>query len=129
MDGFGTDSNVIVLGSTNLKETLDEALLRPGRFDRNVEVSLPDIIDRERVFEYYLNKIKIDETKSLSYYAKRLATLTPGFSNADIKNIVNEAAIVAVRWNSKFCSDLDFEEAIERVIGGLERTDATLLEN
>ena len=119
---------MIVLGSTNIKNVLDPALLRPGRFDREVEVSLPDIKEREEIFELYLKKIKLSDEYPLSYYAKRLATLTPGFSPSDIKNIVNEAAIVAIRRRKSFVEDLDFEEAIERIIGGLKKTGDTFKE-
>ncbi len=129
MDGFTTNENVIVFGSTNLKETLDHALLRPGRFDRTIEVNLPTIFDREEILEYYLKLINLDPSKPLKYFSKRLATLTPSFSAADLKNIVNEAAIIAVRRASDIVEDLDFEESIERVIGGIERKDPSILEN
>ena len=121
MDGFGTYSNVIVMGSTNLKDSLDTALLRPGRFDRIIEVNLPNLIEREEIFKIYLQKVNLDEKYSMSYFSKRLATLTPGFSGADISNICNEAAIIAVRNNNEKIQELDFEEAIEKVIGGIER--------
>lgn len=84
MDGFGTESNVIVLAATNRADILDSALLRPGRFDRQVEVSLPDRKDRAEIVKIYLNKIKIDKSKSIDEYAMRLSTLTPGFSGADL---------------------------------------------
>ena len=90
MDGFDTNSNVIVIASTNLRETLDPAILRPGRFDRLVEVNLPTIEDREGIFEIYLKKLKLSRARSLEYYKKRLATLTPGFTGADIANVCNE---------------------------------------
>lgn len=90
MDGFDTNSGVIVIASTNLRETLDPAILRPGRFDRLVEVNLPTIEDREGIFEIYLKKLKLSRARSLEYYKKRLATLTPGFTGADIANVCNE---------------------------------------
>jgi len=102
-----------------MPEVLDKALLRPGRFDRQVEVTLPTIFEREEIFRLYLEKINLDKSYNVDYYAKRLSTLTPGFTPSDIKNIVNESAIVAIRDGSEIVGDLHFEEAIERVIGGL----------
>ncbi len=128
MDGFDTSSNVIVMASTNLPESLDPALLRPGRFDRTIEVNLPTLKEREEIFKIYLEKIELNEEYPLNYYAKRLATLSPGFTGADIANIVNEAAIVAVRRGKSVVDDFDFEEAVERVIGGLERKSDTFEE-
>jgi AFG3 family protein len=90
MDGFDTNANVIVVGSTNLVDTLDPALLRPGRFDRIIQVSLPTFEEREAIFELYLKKLVLDNSKPFEFYKKRLATLTPGFSGADIANICNE---------------------------------------
>lgn len=90
MDGFDTQSNVVVIASTNLAETLDPALLRPGRFDRIIQVSLPTLEEREAIFELYLKKLVLDDSKSFEFYKKRLATLTPGFTGADIANICNE---------------------------------------
>ena len=90
MDGFATNTGVIVFASTNLAESLDPALLRPGRFDRIIQVNLPTLDEREEIFELYLKKIILNPDKSLDFYKKRLATLTPGFSSADIANIVNE---------------------------------------
>ncbi len=86
MDGFGTESNVIVLAATNRADILDPALLRPGRFDRQVEVGLPDRKDREEIVKIYLKKVKLDKSKSIEEYAMRLSTLTPGFSGADLCN-------------------------------------------
>ena len=98
MDGFSTDQNVIVLAATNRKELLDPALTRPGRFDRTVEVTLPDIEGRKQIFMVHLKPLKLDITsKTMDEYAKRLSTLTPGFSGADIANLCNEAAILAAR--------------------------------
>jgi ATP-dependent 26S proteasome regulatory subunit len=93
MDGFDTNTGVIVIASTNLRETLDPAILRPGRFDRLVEVNLPTIEDREGIFEIYLTKLKLSRARSLEYYKKRLATLTPGFTGADIANVCNEVKL------------------------------------
>jgi len=121
MDGFGTETNVVILAATNRKELLDPALTRPGRFDRSIEITLPDIEGRKQVFMVHLKPLKLDPEKTMEDYAKRLATLTPGFSGADIGNLCNEAAILAARKNKKFVSSDDFEAATERVIGGLEK--------
>ena len=120
MDGFGTESNVIVLAATNRADILDSALLRPGRFDRQIEVSLPDRKDREEIIKIYLKKIKLDPTKSIEEYAIRLSTLTPGFSGADISNLVNEAAIISARENKEHVNSESFEKAVDRIIAGLE---------
>ena len=121
MDGFGTDANVVVMAATNRKELLDPALTRPGRLDRSIEITLPDIEGRKDVFMVHLKPLKLDPSKTTEDYAKRLATLTPGFSGADISNLCNEAAILAARKNKKFVSSEEFESAAERVIGGLEK--------
>ena len=121
MDGFGTNSNVVVLAATNRKELLDNALTRPGRFDRSIEIGLPDLEGRKQVFNVHLQNLKLNSEKTLEDYAKRLATLTPGFSGADIANICNEAAILAARSNKQTVDAFDFENATERVIGGLEK--------
>ena len=120
MDGFGTESNVIVLGATNRADILDPALLRPGRFDRQIEISLPDRKDREEIFKIYLKKVKTDLSKSIEEYAIRLSTLTPGFSGADISNLVNEAAIISARENKTSVDSVSFEKATDRIIAGLE---------
>lgn len=120
MDGFGTETNVVVLAATNFATDLDSALMRPGRFDRKIEVLLPDIKEREQLFMLYLKKVKLDTAKSIEEYAKRLATLTPGFSGADISNLVNEAAIISARNNKESVGTNAFEQASERVIAGLE---------
>jgi len=100
MDGFTTDTSVIVLAATNRKDILDSALLRPGRFDRTVEITLPSISEREQIFNVHLRKIKVNEEKlPKSEYARKISALTPGFSGADIMNICNEAAIIAARKN------------------------------
>lgn len=121
MDGFGTNSQVVVLAATNRKELLDPALTRPGRFDRQIEVSLPDIEGRFSIFLVHLTPLKLNPEKTNDEYAKRLATLTPGFSGADIANLCNEAAILAARQSKKHVDTIDFELATERIIGGLER--------
>lgn len=89
MDGFGTDQNVIVFGATNRKELLDPALLRPGRFDRNVDINLPDLEERREIYEVHLSRLKLENKESLFRHSKRLAALSPGFSGADIYNICN----------------------------------------
>ena len=122
LDGFNTDEDVVLFGATNMPDSLDPALLRPGRFDRSIDITLPDIGAREKIFGVHLRDIKInEEEKSLEAYAQRLATLTPGFSGAEIANICNEAAIIAARVKAESVSSADFEQAVERVIGGLEK--------
>jgi len=121
MDGFQTESSVIVLGATNRSDSLDSALLRPGRFDRQVEIGLPNIKERSQIFEVHLRKITVDPVFERSEYARKLATLTPGFSGADIMNICNEGAIIAARGSKESVSIKDFEMATERVIGGIEK--------
>lgn len=107
--------------ATNRKELLDPALTRPGRFDRSIDVTLPDIEGRKHIFMIHLKPLKLDPAQSMEEYAKRLATLTPGFSGAEIHNLCNEAAILAARKNKKFVSAEDFEAAAERVMAGLEK--------
>ena len=121
MDGFGTEESVIVLAATNRADILDAAVLRPGRFDRQIEITLPTIKDRTEIFKVHLKKIKLNTEKSREEYAKKLASLTPGFSGAEISNVVNEGAIVAARHNLESVGIKEFEQAIERVIGGLEK--------
>ncbi|CAD8208215.1 unnamed protein product [Paramecium pentaurelia] len=121
MDGFGTDSTVVVLAATNMRDSLDPALTRPGRFDRNIEITLPDINGRKEIFLVHLKPIKLDPSKTKEEYAKRLATLTPGFSGAEIANLCNEAAILAARQNSTYVTSYHFEQASERVMAGLEK--------
>jgi len=121
MDGFATDSSVIVLAATNRADSLDSALLRPGRFDRQVDVGLPNIKEREQIFKVHLRGITTDTNLSKTEYARKLSALTPGFSGADIMNICNEGAIIAARKNQKNVTIRDFEQATERVIGGIER--------
>ncbi|KAL2250504.1 UNVERIFIED_CONTAM: ATP-dependent zinc metalloprotease FTSH 8, mitochondrial [Sesamum indicum] len=119
MDGFGTTSGVVVLAGTNRPDILDKALLRPGRFDRQITIDKPDIKGRHQIFNIYLKKLKLD--KEPSYYSQRLAALTPGFAGADIANVCNEAALVAARTESTLITLKHFEAAIDRVIGGLEK--------
>lgn len=121
MDGFSTDSSVIVLAATNRSDSLDSALLRPGRFDRQVDVVLPSIKERDQIFNVHLLKITTDPEFTKEDYARKLSALTPGFSGADIMNICNEGAIIAARRNADGVKIKDFEMATERVIGGLER--------
>lgn len=119
MDGFGTTSGVVVLAGTNRPDILDKALLRPGRFDRQITIDKPDIKGREQIFQIYLTKIKLDHDPS--YYSQRLAALTPGFAGADIANVCNEAALIAARNESTIVTMQHFEAAIDRIIGGLEK--------
>lgn len=119
MDGFPTTANVVVLGGTNRPDILDKALLRPGRFDRQVSIDRPDINGREEIFRVHLKNIKLD--KPVEFYSERLAALTPGFAGADIANVCNEAALIAARGNKDAISMADFESAVDRVIGGLEK--------
>ncbi|GER54375.1 ATP-dependent zinc metalloprotease FtsH [Striga asiatica] len=119
MDGFGTTSGVVVLAGTNRPDILDKALLRPGRFDRQITIDKPDIKGRDQIFCIYLNKLKLDQEPL--YYSQRLAALTPGFAGADIANVCNEAALIAARTESPIITMQHFESAIDRVIGGLEK--------
>ncbi|XP_060176483.1 ATP-dependent zinc metalloprotease FTSH 8, mitochondrial-like [Lycium barbarum] len=119
MDGFATTSGVVVLAGTNRLDILDKALLRPGRFDRQITIDKPDIKGREQIFKIYLNKLKIDQ--EAAFYSERLSALTPGFAGADIANVCNEAALVAARSESTKIKMQHFEAAIDRVIGGLEK--------
>ncbi|RRT78070.1 hypothetical protein B296_00019837 [Ensete ventricosum] len=119
MDGFGTTSGVVVLAGTNRPDILDKALLRPGRFDRQITIDKPDIKGREQIFRIYLKKIKLDNDPS--FYSERLAALTPGFAGADIANVCNEAALIAARSEETQVTMQHFEAAIDRIIGGLEK--------
>uniref|UniRef100_A0A5B6ZP19 AAA+ ATPase domain-containing protein n=1 Tax=Davidia involucrata TaxID=16924 RepID=A0A5B6ZP19_DAVIN len=119
LDGFGTTSGVVVLAGTNRPDILDKALLRPGRFDRQITIDKPDIKGRDQIFRIYLNKLKLDQEPS--FYSQRLAALTPGFAGADIANVCNEAALTAARSESMKVTMEHFEAAIDRVIGGLEK--------
>lgn len=117
MDGFGTNSGVIVLAATNRADILDKALLRAGRFDRQIYVDLPDLNDRVAIFNVHLRKIKTDENLDVELLARQ----TPGFSGADIANVCNEAALIAARNNKQVVTRQDFIDAVDRVIGGLEK--------
>ncbi|KAL7136438.1 hypothetical protein ABFS83_10G031000 [Erythranthe nasuta] len=119
MDGFGTTAGVVVLAGTNRPDILDKALLRPGRFDRQITIDKPDIKGRDQILRIYLSKLKLDQEPS--FYSQRLAALTPGFAGADIANVCNEAALIAARTESKLITMQHFEAAIDRVIGGLEK--------
>ncbi|WP_419511165.1 ATP-dependent zinc metalloprotease FtsH [Alistipes sp.] len=117
MDGFQTNAGVIVLAATNRADILDKALMRAGRFDRQIEVGLPDVKEREEIFNVHLRPLKLDPKLDRSFLARQ----TPGFSGADIANVCNEAALIAARHNKKFVSKEDFLAAIDRIVGGLER--------
>ncbi len=117
MDGFGTNTNVIVLAATNRADVLDKALMRAGRFDRQIYVDLPDLNERKEIFEVHLKPIKTAETLDLEFLARQ----TPGFSGADIANVCNEAALIAARKEQKSVTKLDFLDAVDRIIGGLEK--------
>jgi AFG3 family protein len=121
MDGFTTEESVIILAATNRSDILDSALMRPGRFDRLIEVTNPNIDERTAIYKVHLKKIKLNMEKTRTEYAKKLATLTPGFSGADISNVVNEAAIIAAREDLSSVGLKNFEKATERVIGGIEK--------
>jgi AFG3 family protein len=117
MDGFGTDSGVIILAATNRPDTLDSALLRPGRFDRQVSIDKPDINGRTQIFNVHLKPLTLGPDVD----AKKLSAQTPGFAGAEIANVCNEAALIAARRDKKFITNQDFTDAIDRVIGGLEK--------
>ena len=117
MDGFGTNSGVIILAATNRADILDKALMRAGRFDRQIHVELPDLKEREEVFQVHLRGLKLAEDFDLEFLAKH----TPGFSGADIANVCNEAALTAARHDKKAIDKQDFLDAVDRIIGGLER--------
>lgn len=117
MDGFGTDTNVIVMAATNRADILDKALMRAGRFDRSIYVDLPELHERKEIFDVHLQKIKLDDSIDREFLAKQ----TPGFSGADIANVCNEAALIAARNNHESVSKQDFLDAVDRIIGGLEK--------
>ncbi|USL94641.1 ATP-dependent zinc metalloprotease FtsH [Riemerella anatipestifer] len=117
MDGFGTDTNVIVMAATNRADILDKALMRAGRFDRSIYVDLPELHERKQIFNVHLAKIKLDNTVEVEFLAKQ----TPGFSGADIANVCNEAALVAARKGHEAVGKQDFLDAVDRIIGGLEK--------
>ena len=117
MDGFGTNSGVIILAATNRADMLDSALMRAGRFDRQIHVDLPDLNERKAIFQVHLKPVKTDESLDIDFLSRQ----TPGFSGADIANVCNEAALIAARHNSKTVGKQDFLDAVDRIIGGLEK--------
>ena len=123
MDGFGTNSGVIVLAATNRADILDQALMRAGRFDRQIHVELPELKEREEIFQVHLRGIKVAPDFNVEFMAKH----TPGFSGADIANVCNEAALTAARRNHDLVSQQDFLDAVDRIIGGLERKSNTIM--
>ena len=117
MDGFGTNTNVIVMAATNRADVLDKALMRAGRFDRQIYVDLPDVRERKEIFEVHLKPIKKAKDLNVDFLSKQ----TPGFSGADIANVCNEAALIAARKSKKFVGKQDFLDAVDRIVGGLEK--------
>ena len=117
MDGFGSNSGVIILAATNRADILDKALLRAGRFDRQIHVDLPDVHDRKEIFKVHLRPIKVDESIDIDFLARQ----TPGFSGADIANVCNEAALIAARKGKQTVQKQDFLDAVDRIVGGLEK--------
>lgn len=117
MDGFGTNSGVIILAATNRADMLDQALMRPGRFDRQIHVDLPDLQERKAIFQVHLRAVKINDTVDIDLLSRQ----TPGFSGADIANVCNEAALIAARHNRESVGRQDFLDAVDRIIGGLEK--------
>ncbi len=124
MDGFGTNSGVIILAATNRADMLDSALLRAGRFDRQINVDLPDLNERKEIFEVHLKPVKIDESVDVDMLARQ----TPGFSGADIANVCNEAALIAARHDKTHVGKQDFLDAVDRIIGGLEKKTKVMTE-
>ncbi|XP_072492498.1 mitochondrial inner membrane m-AAA protease component AFG3L1 isoform X5 [Notamacropus eugenii] len=129
MDGFNSSTNVVVLAGTNRPDILDPALMRPGRFDRQIYIGPPDIKGRCSIFKVHLRPLKLDENIGRDALARKLAALTPGFTGADISNVCNEAALIAARHLNAFVQEKHFEQAIERVIGGLEKKTQVLQPN
>jgi cell division protease FtsH len=123
MDGFGTDLGIIILAATNRPDVLDNALLRPGRFDRQISIDRPDLVGREAIFKVHLVPIKVSQTLDIH----KLAEQTPGFAGADIANVCNEAALIAARKGKNAVDMSDFQDAIDRVIGGLEKKNKIIL--
>ena len=117
MDGFGTDTNVIVLAATNRADVLDKALMRAGRFDRQIYVDLPDLHERKEIFEVHIKPLKLADDVNVDFLAQQ----TPGFSGADIANLCNEAALIAARNNKEAIHHQDFLDAVDRIVGGLEK--------
>ena len=124
MDGFGTNSGIITLAATNRADMLDSALMRAGRFDRQIHVDLPDLNERREIFVVHLKPLKLDENLDIDFLARQ----TPGFSGADIANVCNEAALIAARHNSEKVSKQDFLDAVDRIIGGLEKKTKVMTE-
>ena len=125
MDGFGTNTNVIVVAATNRADVLDKALMRAGRFDRQIYVDLPDIRERKKIFEVHLRPLKKASTVDVDFLSKQ----TPGFSGADIANVCNEAALIAARKNKKSVGKQDFLDAVDRIVGGLEKKNKIITED
>ena len=125
MDGFDTNSGVIILAATNRADILDRALMRAGRFDRQIQVELPDLPEREAIFNVHLRPIKLEDGFDVAFLAKQ----TPGFSGADIANVCNEAALIAARYSKKVVEKQDFLDAIDRIIGGLEKRNKIIKES
>ena len=125
MDGFGTNTNVIVLAATNRADVLDKALMRAGRFDRQIYVDLPDVRERKKIFEVHLRPLKKSSTVDVDFLSKQ----TPGFSGADIANVCNEAALIAARKNKKSVGKQDFLDAVDRIVGGLEKKNKIITED
>jgi AFG3 family protein len=125
MDGFGSNSGVIILAATNRADVLDKALLRAGRFDRQIHVELPDLNERKAIFEVHVKPIKVDKSVDVDFLAKQ----TPGFSGADIANVCNESALIAARKNKKAVGKQDFLDAVDRIIGGLEKKNKIIKED
>ena len=124
MDGFGTNSGIITLAATNRADMLDSALLRAGRFDRQIHVDLPDLNERKEVFQVHLKPLKLDDSVDIDFLARQ----TPGFSGADIANVCNEAALIAARFNREKVGKQDFLDAVDRIIGGLEKKTKVMTE-
>ncbi|MBO4906258.1 MAG: ATP-dependent zinc metalloprotease FtsH [Bacteroidaceae bacterium] len=124
MDGFGTNSGIIILAATNRADILDKALLRAGRFDRQIHVDLPDLSERKAVFQVHLKPIKVDDTLDIDFLARQ----TPGFSGADIANVCNEAALIAARHGKESVGKDDFLSAVDRIVGGLEKKTKVMTE-
>ena len=124
MDGFGTNSGIITLAATNRADMLDSALMRAGRFDRQIHVDLPDLNERKEIFIVHLKPLKLDENLDIDFLARQ----TPGFSGADIANVCNEAALIAARHNSEKVGKQDFLDAVDRIIGGLEKKTKVMTE-
>ncbi|KAM8876528.1 mitochondrial inner membrane m-AAA protease component AFG3L1-like isoform 3-T3 [Synchiropus picturatus] len=126
MDGFNSCTNVVVLAGTNRADVLDPALMRPGRFDRHINIAPPDIKGRASIFKVHLKPLKLDSSINIDALARKMASLTPGFTGADIANVCNEAALIAARHLNRHVKEVHFEQAVDRVIGGLEKNTRVL---